>query len=38
MGNLTKKIIIKGFAKETSNWVELEILGGQIEGEFPIKN
>lgn len=28
------KLIIKGFAKITANWIEFEITGGRVRGEF----
>ncbi len=30
----SKKIVIKGFGKETSNWIEFHIDGGIFHGEF----
>lgn len=30
------KIIIKGFAKQGGDWIELEVVGGVVDGEFPI--
>src|SRR5690606_3400120 len=28
------KLVIKGFAKQTTNWIEFDIIGGTVKGEF----
>lgn len=31
---LENKLVIKGFAKFTTNWIEFDIIGGKVRGEF----
>jgi hypothetical protein len=28
------KLIVKGFTKQTANWIEFDIIGGHVKGEF----